>query len=56
MVFKSNNFFLFRDFLTFIFVAIVFEIEFYAFGDVVRTHRRFIVDNFIKIGYPILRH
>jgi hypothetical protein len=39
-------------------VATVFEIECCAFGDVVRTNRRFIVENCIKIGssYPeILR-
>jgi hypothetical protein len=37
-------------------VATVFEVECCAIGDVVRSHRRFTVENFIKIGssYPEL--
>ncbi len=49
IVFMSTNFFLFRDFFKFTFVATVFEIECCAFGDIVRTHW-FIVENFTKIG------
>jgi hypothetical protein len=56
MVFMSTNFFKFRDFYKFIFVATVFERECCAFRDVVKKHLRFIFENLSKLVHPVLRY